>query len=272
MERENFRPANTEEVKKIQLGILRKIKTFCEQNNIKFYMAYGSLIGTIRHKGFIPWDDDIDVWMPRNDYNQFIKKFNEDSLEYEVKFPGCKGWIYTYGKVIYKNSRLIEGDNTVIGINVDIFPIDNLPNSKWKMKLMFKTVEFFHHMYDLKSSSFSSLRSLKWYKCISYSILKGIFSVFSFHIINSFIDMLAKCEKNANSEWVGVLVDHYLLEQKFLRSEFDGLIMAEFEDLDLPIPTGYDSILRSLYGDYMKLPPPEERVTHHSYVAYLYVT
>lgn len=270
LEAEGLRIASVEEVKTIQLGILCEIKTFCEQNNIKFYMAYGSLIGAVRHEGFIPWDDDIDVWMSRSDYNQFIKNFNEYTLEYEVKFCGCKEWTYTYGKVIYKNSKFIEGDNSVIGINVDIFPIDNLPDSKWREKLLFGGVDFFHRMYDLKSSSFSSLYHLKWYKCISYSIIKCILSVLPFRIISFFVDTLAKCERNTNSEWVGVLVDHYLLDQKFLRMEFNDMTMAKFENLTLPIPIGYDSILRRIYGDYMKLPPEEERITHHTYEAYIY--
>ena len=135
-----------EEAKQVELDILSNIASFCDTHNLRYCLAYGTLIGAVRHKGFIPWDDDIDIWMPRADYDQFIERYNTENADkrYTVISPYDKRSQHTFAKVIDETTVKMESTvdyiNGHLGVDVDIFPLDGVPEDdqeyiRWYNKL-----------------------------------------------------------------------------------------------------------------------------------------
>ena len=121
------RITDIQELRGVQLGILDDIHAFCVDNGIRYFLACGTLIGAVRHKGYIPWDDDIDLYMPRDDYERFINEFKSVSGNCRVLDPKKeKHYYYTYAKVVDKRTLLVEpeADGYRIGVYVDVFPVD----------------------------------------------------------------------------------------------------------------------------------------------------
>ena len=139
-----WRDATDEEIKSIQRNILTAVRDFCLQNNIRFFLMYGTLLGAVRHKGYIPWDDDVDICMLKDDYLKFIQTFHTKQNRYQVMsrvidtdFP------YYYAKIVDPNSKLcemIDGEMFELGINIDLFLLDAIPNDPSDRAKMFKKV------------------------------------------------------------------------------------------------------------------------------------
>ena len=134
------------EYRKITLEVLKEIDKICEENQLYYSLGFGSLIGAIRHQGFIPWDDDIDIVMPREDYNKLEKIINEN--EYNINFITLKtnsSTIFSYGKICMKGTKVIEANYRSVegyGAFVDVFPIDNAPELLKERKIMSKIILF----------------------------------------------------------------------------------------------------------------------------------
>ena len=120
-----------DESRNIQLNILREIHKICEENNLRYYLAYGTLLGAVRHKGFIPWDDDIDIVMPRPDYIRFFEIAKSDTCDF-YSIEKNDEYIYSFGKASRKNTVIIPDGmrcKIELGISVDIFPLDGAGQS-----------------------------------------------------------------------------------------------------------------------------------------------
>ena len=117
-----------EEMKQIEVDILLNIDSFCKENGIKYGIGYGTLIGAVRHHGFIPWDDDIDIWMPRPDYDKFINYYQDPTYQLQCMEKG--GYYRTYAKVFDTRTIITNTNNKDMGIFVDIIPIDGLPSNE----------------------------------------------------------------------------------------------------------------------------------------------
>lgn len=148
---EHLRELTVEEHKKIALDILIEIAKFCDENKISYYLAYGTLVGAVRHKGFIPWDDDIDIQMPRNDYEKFVRRFNAGHKHLQVVSPTDNAAKHTFAKVIDTRTVKVENginykDNEYLGIDVDVFPLDGQPDDEKEYKKYYKKK---HDLYQL---------------------------------------------------------------------------------------------------------------------------
>lgn len=259
-----------EEIKVVQLNILKEVSSFCEKNNINYFLAGGTLLGAIRHKGYIPWDDDIDLLMPRPDYDLFLKLFNKDnnknikvlSNEIDSSFP------YTFAKVIDCNTYLKENTllNYPLGINIDIFPIDGFPNDLKKSKRFIRKVGLLKNIYTVKIIKKRKDRNIV--KKIILNVAKMFAKPFNILALVKKIILLSKTYKYEECKFVGCLVWGYGIKERVPKFVFENAIDVEFEHSLYKAPVGYDIYLKSLYGDYMKLPPEEKRKTHHSYIAY----
>ena len=254
-----------EEVKPLQavmFDILREAKRICEKNDIKYFLAYGSLLGAVRHNGYIPWDDDVDICMQYSDFDKFRKACERDlGTDYFLQTPDKEpGGCHTYFK-LRKNGTTLIVDSTVDadvhqGINIDIYPIYNMANNiiLRKVQLAFTAV------FLLLSAGVSPKNHGGIMKWVSAAILKIFSSKFmKERVISICQKQMAKYE-NRKTIYKSLLFGNMDVCRLLYKSEwFDTSIQHKFEDDMFSIPGGYDGFLKVRYGNYMELPPMEER-------------
>ncbi len=254
-----------EESKKIELDILFAVADFCEKEHLQYFLAYGTLIGAVRHKGFIPWDDDIDINMPRADYQYLIENYNKKNPEspYRVIAPTDAVSLHPFVKVV--DIRTIKIEKSVgykdgfLGIDIDIFPLDGQPDSEAEFKKWYKKLyrHYKHHLYCVLDPKATLTRRL-------------VLPVIKFFVggKNACLRRAEKLQQPypfSQSKFIGAIECIYnSAKNRFEKDWFSTSVELEFEGHLLKAPVGYDAILRKLYGDYMKLPPIEQQITHHS--------
>lgn len=266
-----------EEVRKIQLDMLRFIDEFCRKHEIEYSLIGGSLLGAIRHGGFIPWDDDIDIMLRRDEYNKFIRLLNNSKLE----LGPLKLWHYSTRPTYHLfskmyNSKTIVGKNTDYiwedtGVFIDIFPYDALPSSSEKrikfMDEMNKKAKILSY-----TSSPAYFSGSKWYYSLARVFLN--FPQFvRFHGRN--LELAKKFDKESQKYFsddsasdMGFLCSRYLKKEHFSREIFDEYEDVEFEKMTVRKIKDHEVYLQGVYGDYMKLPAEKDRQIHELYVWY----
>lgn len=260
-----------EEMKKVELDILKKVAKICNDNNLRYCLASGTLLGAVRHKGFIPWDDDIDINMPRADYMRFLDIMDKNKYENlkAVSLYNSEDYPYNFSKVIDTRTVLIEDDITgrkEIGVYIDIFPMDGLPSDIESSNKHYKKIRFYNTLRGLSVSKF--VKSSKWYKTVPRFLLYKLSRAIGHRAILKRVDKIAMKYDFDKCEFAGVAVAGYGARERIHRDGFAKFINMQFEDGYFNAPAGYEEYLSSLYGDYMKLPPEEKRVTHHNFEAY----
>lgn len=247
---------NYERLKKIQyigIDILDYIVEFCDKNNIEYWLDWGTLLGCIRHKGFIPWDDDIDIAMPRDHYEKFINLFKEKNNRYKLLDKNyefnlidnsIEKYIHPFIKVINPKHLVIE-ENRKVGVWIDIFPLDYYSEED-KDKLESLTL-YRKKIQDLKKSkTFYNRILLKIYRSKRKKVGKE----------------LKKIKGTKNKD---ILVEDIDIGNKiwyFDKREIYPLVEREFNGRKYKTPNNYDYYLKKEYGDYMTLPKEEDRRTH----------
>lgn len=249
-----------DELRKLQLStleILIIIDDICKKNNISYWLDGGTLLGSIRHGGFIPWDDDIDICMPREDYDLFLKIIKTDlpeDLVYEYK--GSKTWYQTdisekmsFLKIYYLD-RFTSSFNglTWNGIFVDIFPVDSVKQDTCKNSI----VKLISKISNVKVKKINN----KW------DILRYVFG--NLNLENIYINKFNKMNKDGLADFLSYGIDTIYMNQKHIQSKQTvyPLNKASFEGIEFSIPNDYDTYLKILYGDYMKIPNEVDQVTH----------
>ena len=256
-----------EELKRLQLEILKNVHSFCERNQITYSLGYGTCLGAVRHKGFIPWDDDIDIIMPRPDYERFINSYTDRNYEV-LWYPHDKDFPFVFGKVCDKRTVFIE-DNEVgcsnMGVNIDVFPVDGLSKKLSTAKRHVRLSILLHGMMNVKGISLNTAKSFK-FKMILIA-MKALCLPFPYKTL---LKMFRK--SNVKYSFEESMFAENLSYPKFRRIVPAGVFkeykLAQFEDSEFMIPVRYDEYLRSLYGDYMQLPPESKRESHHFFRAY----
>ena len=259
-----------EELQDIELQILEYVHKVCEKQGYRYYLAYGTLIGAIRHKGFIPWDDDIDIVMPREDYEKLQKYLleNEDENFEVMTYLNNKNYVYPFMKVIDKRTYLVEEDVRLeqnMGVYIDIFPLDGHEEDKGfrnKMTQLIKKRQLSCYTFKGIINKNSLINTLIRYICIY---------LFYFSSTNRYIkkiDELAKSRKISESKYIDYIVLKDIKSPNIKREWYNESIDVEFNGKLFKVPKNYHEILTADYGDYMQLPPEEQRVTHHSFKAW----
>lgn len=251
-----------QEIKKIELRILLVFDEFCKNNSLTYYLSGGTLLGAIRHKGFIPWDDDIDVCMPRADYEKFINIFHNKQLALKSNRLGNMSTPFT--KIIdtttIVKSHVAIGD-TDTNIWIDIFPIDGLPDSMILTRWIYAKATFYRAIYVSGATKIGSGSSIlrKFIKLL----LKPISYICSAKYCTRAMEKIAAQYSYEKSQYVGAITwGLYGAGERMLKSEFEKAVEVEFEGHKFPAFSCWDSYLKGLYGDYMQLPPVEKRKTH----------
>lgn len=263
------RQITSDELKKIQLDILDYVTSFCDENNIHYFLDGGTLLGAIRHKGYIPWDDDIDIGMLRDDYEKMITSFNsKTSSTYRFEcYETNKSFHIPFGKVINTTTVLYEPDEkgNKTGINIDIFVYDNAPDDANVNKRQFQRRDLFRNMNLVQHlNHVPNGKVIR--RCVVY-FCHGVLKLFPDQF---FLRKMISNSKRYVKRNMTCVANYMGFARAYCNKHvFDNYVDVEFEGKKYHAPAGYDEWLRSFYGDYMQLPPVEARVSHHSFVAYV---
>jgi len=257
---------NNKYIRELQLKLLEMMDVFhnvCEKHEIRYFMLGGTMLGAVRHKGFIPWDDDMDVGLPRVDYERLLKLSKSEWPEnIIIKTPyNSMDLIFPYSKIINTSTTLVEDrlDGIIEGIYIDIFPLDGAGNSwkhakarywgyYWKQGLLYnnqdhgmkrtlprRLVQRYARSQNVKKLY---LNLEKWMKAVSYD----------------------------KSSIIGNYAGAWGLKEFMPKNTMEIPVLYEFENLKFYGSNDAHGYLTSLYGDYMKLPPLEKRKSHHNFL------
>lgn len=261
-----------EEIRKIQIEILDYVIGVCNKEGLRVSLDAGTLIGAARHKGYIPWDDDIDVTMPRKDYNKLLQCLSNNSNQrYQVYCRQTRpDYYYSFAKVVDTNTILDEAnvdDISGLGINIDVFPQDDLPDDERECKRFQKKVLCLRQRVGYAVNQRKPIK--EWIKHPRYCTKQFWCSIVGWRKNIIKLDTLVQKYNSPNAEYCEQLVSTSNPYRKGKKSFFDEYTELEFEGKMYPVIKEYDKYLRNIYGDYMQLPPPEKRVTHHDFKAYI---
>lgn len=257
-------------LREIQIEILDVVMSYCEDNGIKCWLNGGTLLGAVRHKGYIPWDDDIDLGMLRPDYDRFMAMFNKSGGRYKFvcaeNDPESFEW---FGKVFDTSTVLYEPDEKgeKLSVYIDIFVMDNAPEDEAEQRKIFRRRGILRVCnLGRKLPIFSKPTRGGLLRSLAVYAFRALLRVFPRHY---FVKQLVKNAKSYADHDTGLVGDFTGLRYAVCKREIlENLTQLEFEGKMYPVPSGYDEWLRKLYGDYMQLPPPEERVSTHFFKAY----
>lgn len=271
-----MREVAIEELKKIELDILVKVASFCENNNINYYLAYGTLIGAIRHNGFIPWDDDVDIVMPRPDYEKFLKEFpSKNDVDYICLIsPYNEKSIYTYAKVINTNTIKIENgikySNEYLGVDIDVFPMDGQPENDDEYRKYYNAKAKYYKRYSRLIADENNYNGIKKAIRVAYKLVMRKIMRFDKSEMMKAISRINKAYPYETSRYVGSTSSGVnSIKNRHDKKLFDEFVYVNFEGNKFRAPIGYDKVLKDMFGDYMQLPPENERVTHHGNKVYI---
>lgn len=257
------------EIRQVEAQLLKYFRDFCRENQIRFFLSNGTLLGSVKYGGFIPWDDDIDVLVPRGDYDRLIRIFR-DAEQYRLfSVEREPNYRFPFAKLCDMRTIKIEHnvDNGLpLGVDIDIFPLDSwaqrLPEAKREVR------RIRHQMRLLDWSKTENITGTavpkKWLK-------KGMVSLCRKRGSAAYLEKIRRLAvKHSGDVFVGCKVWPIYGYREILPAElFCNTVMVPFQNEDFPAPVGYEQYLSRLYGDYRRNLPPEQQKTHHCFSAFV---
>ena len=263
-----MRKLSIEEAKKLELDILDFIDSFCKEHGINYCINYGTLIGAIRHKGFIPWDDDIDLSMTRKNYEKFIQLFSEKQSKYKLlSLETDDQYFNNFIKIVDPTTKIIDTRNTKTydsGVFIDIFPMDTFNDTK--------VVDICYKLESFKLLSFSKHKNIVYGDSKLKDLIRTLFWLLLRPVSPRFfanqIEKQIQKYRVENGKYIAFIPSKAKEKEIFPRDMFDELIETPFEHLVLPAPKHFDTVLKQFYDDYMTVPPKEKQIYIHEFEAY----
>lgn len=268
------KPLSIEEIHEGTLEIIKKLIEICDEINVNYFVAYGSLIGAVRHKGFIPWDDDFDVIMLRPDYDKFCRYCDEHEKElYPFRLMNHKNtpdYPFTISRLNDLRYRMesVGYPDAGMGLFIDIYPYDGCGNDFTKAKKYIERRKSFYQMCLglIYSHNFFPTNRSKLYTIPRLFVMVVAKLIGKNYFMNK-LENLKNTYDYGSSEYVYCVIwDRAVCPLK--KEWFMEKIETTFESLTVSIPKQYKEILTLLYGDYMQLPPKEEQKASHNYILY----
>ena len=265
--RDGYRKLDEAEIKDVELGVMDYIHNLCQKENINYSLAYGTLLGAVRHKGYIPWDDDIDISLKRDEYDKLYQAILRDndpiykvvSWENDARYPYPFYRVYD-ARTVYDNNYI--GNDIDLGICVDVFPFDYYTDvNKDMVKLDTYRRLSVYTLYGIHNKN-AKLKNIVRY------LLVLLFRLTRVKTWNQKMNILSMQEKDG--DFIDYLMENKRVSTKFDKSFLDATIDSPFEDRVYKIPAAYKQILSTIYGDdFMEIPPLAKRVKHDDFLAYI---
>lgn len=266
-DKSNFKKLDIDEIKEVELGVMDYIHNICREKGINYSLAYGSLLGAVRHRGFIPWDDDLDIALKRDQYDKLYQAILEDnnSIYKAVSWENDSRYPYPFYRVY--DSRTVYENNYIqndieLGICVDVFPFDDYKDvNKEITKLdMYRRLSVYT-LYGIRNKEAGIKNIVRYLMLVAFRLTR----------VKTWNKKLNDCSKApVNSEYIDYLMESKKYSTKIDAKALDQVVEFKFEDRVYNIPTDYDHILTTIYGaDYMEIPPIEKRIQHDDFVAYI---
>lgn len=277
-----MRELSLQEIQQASLKILIEVDDICKRLGLKYFLMYGTLIGAIRHKGFIPWDDDLDIGMHRSDFSKLMSFFES---EYTGNLKMCfrantKGYAYGIPRICNSKYKYVSTTKTYkykneefkdngMGVFIDVYPIDNYGSTQNEAEIIQRRCRKANYLYAIYND-------YKMTRKLYYVPIKAMISLYLHlkkgnnwgqRIDQEVIDIVRKFTSD-DDKYIGVVTWSDVCKL-YERKWFDKQIMVKFEGHLFPVPANYHEVLSVSYGDYMVLPPEESRVPHHDYKIYI---
>lgn len=271
-EKVNLTPELLRELQLKQLDMLKYFRNFCDNNGLTFYLCGGALIGALRNGGFVPWDDDVDVLMPRDDYERLVVLWREQKADGRFRLLKTDDNMFTgniFITVTDTDYTMVKTNQTEVdiphGLVLDVFPLDVCPDSRFARKMQY--------IWAMLYSLFLAQIVPENHGGIMGFGSRVLLSIFRGKKLRNRIWRCAerhmtKYKLSDNRCITELCAGPYWMKKEYPKRIYSGVDYVTFEGLKLPCMSGYDEYLRIVFGDYMQLPPEEERVPHHD-IAYL---
>ena len=270
MMEQRYKKLNSDEIKQNLLLIMDEIHEICQNNGLQYFLSGGTLLGAIRHQGFIPWDDDIDIHMPRKDYEKFIELYPKIGKNRLTAFELNSDYKYPFAKLNKAGTILVEKNGECgveLGVYVDIFPLDGLGQTRKEAKRLMRKMNLCQ-IFNL-STRVKQWRETEpfWRNLAIYCVNRIALLLGGHRKFNRMTTKIATIYSYEDSKLVGEIVDFVGEKRIWEKGWFQEAIPHSFENREYLIPKGYHQILSKFYGDYMT-PPPEDKRVAHVYEAY----
>ena len=265
-------PEQLKELQHAQLDMLKFFKQFCEENNITFYFIGGGLIGALRNGGFIPWDDDLDLLLPREDYERLCTLWQEKYPDGRYRLLRTNGKMFTgniFATVTDTNHTLVKANQTDVdiphGLVFDVFPLDVCPDSRFARKMQF----FWTLIYSLFLAQVVP-ENHGGVVAFGSRLLLGIFRGKKIRekLWRKAEKHMTKYKRSENKCMTELCSGPHWMKVEYPKHIYDGIDHVTFEGIELPVASGYKEYLEIVFGDYMTPPPEDKRVPHHD-ITYL---
>ena len=266
---EEVKNIGVEALKVLQMDVLQVLADFCTAHGIPYSLACGTMLGAVRHKGYIPWDDDIDIYLLRNDYDRLMREFPAEYRNVRIAaLERTPRWDKPYAKAYDARTVMVEHNRSRmrIGVNLDIFPLDAVPDEEAAWRRYDRRRRFWQTLFQLKMTCPDARRTAG--KNATIRLAHILLFPVSAHRFARFLDRYARRFAGKDTEYVFECAMGLIMKDRFRRAVCDDLSDYSFEDRVFKGFTHSDAYLTSAYGDYRSLPPEEKRVSHHVFKAW----